>query len=119
MKMNDTERTGRLGEVLAARYLRDRGYEILDANFRTKLGELDIVATDGFHLCIVEVKSRHSGQMFAPAEAVDSGKKYRTEVTGEYFKTISKIELPIRYDVIEVIFENEREYKINHIRSCW
>lgn len=117
MKMNDTARTGRLGEVLAARYLRDRGYEILDANFRSKTGEIDIIATDGFHLCIVEVKSRREGQMFPPSDAVDGAKMRRLELTANSYKSLVGSELPLRYDVIEVVFRTERDYSINHIRS--
>ena len=119
MKLSDTERTGRLGEVVAARYLRDRDYTILDANFSSKTGELDIVASDGYHLCIVEVKSRHEGQMFPPSEAVDYEKQQKIINTAIYFGKVTKNTLPIRFDIIEVVFTDDRHYTVNHIQNAF
>ena len=50
--------TGAWGEVLAARYLRDRSYPILAANYRTRFGEIDIVSEENGILLFVEVKTR-------------------------------------------------------------
>lgn len=58
--------TGMWGEVFAARYLRDNGYEILSANYRTRLGEIDLVASDGIHIVFAEVKTRKDGVIAPP-----------------------------------------------------
>lgn len=64
----NTQRTGRTGEALAARFLRQRGYEILDSNWRCDRGELDIVARKAATYVFVEVRARrqaNTGEAFA------------------------------------------------------
>lgn len=68
---------GRYGERLAARYLRERGLEVLDQNWRCDLGEIDIVARDGDCLVVCEVKTRRSTSFGEPVEAVNYRKLAR------------------------------------------
>lgn len=68
---------GTYGERMAARYLRERGLEVLDQNWRCDLGEIDIVARDGDCLVVCEVKTRRSTTFGAPIEAVDHRKLAR------------------------------------------
>ncbi|WEK59699.1 MAG: YraN family protein [Candidatus Microbacterium colombiense] len=68
---------GRAGEERAARYLRSLGYEVLDRNWRCAQGEIDIVASQGEYLAIVEVKTRRSAAFGHPFEAVDERKRRR------------------------------------------
>jgi putative endonuclease len=71
-------RRGELGERLARRHLAVRGYELLDANFRTRLGELDVVARDGDCLVFCEVKTRvirGPPGPFGPLTGVDRRKR--------------------------------------------
>ena len=72
-------KTGTTGEDIAAKYLETHGYRILDRNFTTDVGEVDIFATDEKTLIVVEVKSRLSLKYGTPAEAVGHEKmrKYR------------------------------------------
>lgn len=65
---------GRAGESRAVEYLTGIGYEILDRNWRCPQGEIDIVATIGDRLCIIEVKTRRSAAYGHPFEAVDARK---------------------------------------------
>jgi putative endonuclease len=70
---HDTRRAlGALGEEAAARHLRAAGYELVDRNFRTRHGELDIVAADSRHLVFCEVKTRVAGGRRGPAGALDA-----------------------------------------------
>jgi putative endonuclease len=68
---------GRASEDLAAAYLQERGYEILDRNFRGGMGELDIVCTKNKVIYFVEVKARKSGSQVNPAEALSYNKRRR------------------------------------------
>lgn len=68
---------GRAGEDRAAQYLTQRGYRILERNWRCPQGEIDIVAVSGRALCIVEVKTRRSTAFGHPFEAVDARKRRR------------------------------------------
>ena len=68
---------GQIGEDFAADYLRSLGWEVLDRNWRTRYGELDLIAADGDTLVIVEVKTRMSRTYDDPAAAVTPRKLQR------------------------------------------
>ena len=109
-------RTGLRGEQLAARYLREHGYDIMAANYSTKLGETDIIAKakDGT-ICFVEVKTRSPGQMFAPAEAVDYEKERKLKTNATAYLRHKKINGNTRFDIIEIILYDLFTADINHI----
>ena len=102
---------GRAGEIKAADFLKKEGYKILKTNYKTYLGEIDIIAKDGEYVVFIEVKTRSSEDFGAPSEAVNSRKidKYY-KVASEYLQSQGKIDSPCRFDVIEI--ENGQ---INHI----
>lgn len=95
--------SGRYGEDLAIRYLRSRGYKILTTNFRSKFGEIDIIAIDHETLVFIEVKTRWSKKFGLPEEAVTPWKLKSIIKTGEYFKMLHP-ELPesLRIDVVAI-----------------
>ena len=68
---------GKKGEDLACRYLKEQGYRILDRNVRYKMGEIDVVALDGDHICFVEVKARTRTDYGMPRDAVDARKQQK------------------------------------------
>ena len=76
---------GRYGERVALRYVAERGWEVLDTNWRGKDGELDIVALDGDVLVVIEVKTRSGHGFGHPAEAVTPRKLARIKrLTGQW-----------------------------------
>ena len=76
---------GNLGEDYACEVLEGLGYEVLDRNFRSRFGEIDIIARkDGF-LCFVEVKTRSEGSMGRPVESVTRSKQQKIIKTTEYY----------------------------------
>ena len=93
---------GAAGEVLAARFLRDKGYTLVAANYRCRHGEIDIIATDGTYLAFVEVKTRQQGSMYAPREAVDVHKQRRLLGTASLYLKGHPSDLQPRFDVIEI-----------------
>lgn len=68
---------GAYGERVAARHLVDSGYELLEANWRCREGELDLVARDGDCLVVAEVKTRTSNRFGSPIEAITARKAAR------------------------------------------
>ena len=100
--MTERRKRGLYGEMAAARYLRDEGYEILAANYRVRAGEIDLVAGDGAFVCFVEVKTRDPDAFFDPAEAVDAGKAKRVRAAAAAFLAATGLALPARYDIMEV-----------------
>ena len=70
----DRQQLGPLGERACAQVLRKKGYRILDVNYRTRFGEIDIIARDGGYLVFVEVKYRKTKRAGYALEAIDSRK---------------------------------------------
>lgn len=116
--IGEPRRTGLWGEIYAARYLRDNGYSILAANFRSKSGEIDIVAKTGDTICFVEVKTRKEGSFFDPAYAVDKAKEENVRSTAAAFLAAEKIKSDFRFDIIEVVM-SETQYKIRHTENAF
>ncbi|HWK17656.1 MAG TPA: YraN family protein [Solirubrobacteraceae bacterium] len=102
-------RLGQLGERLAAEHLGRLGFEIVERNYRTRWGELDIVAFDGRVLAFCEVKTRRVGAATGAAlDAVGTGKRARVrKMAGSWL--IERRERPfaetIRFDAIGVTFD--------------
>ena len=108
-RIRNTER-GRAGEALAEMYLLQLGLTILFRNYRFKRAELDIVATDGVELIIIEVKIRQNNLFGFPEEAITRQKESRLKAAGYAFKEKNKISFPVRFDVIAISIE-EKEIK--------
>ena len=115
----DKRLIGELGEIEAARYLRHHGYIIVEANYRCRLGEIDIIAEDRKFLCFVEVKTRSENMMYAPSDAVDTAKRAKIIAAAQLYMTVKKPQKQTRFDVIEVYFENDEPIKINHIENAF
>jgi len=99
---------GNLGEDYAVKLLENKGYKIIDRNFRTKFGEIDIVAQDGDVLVFVEVKTRHSRKYGKPEEAVTPRKIFRIKKAGEYYLLIHKnMPKKLRIDVVAIEVEGK------------
>jgi len=96
------KRVGDWGEAVAASYLRERGYEILAAGYRTRYGEIDLIAADAAFLIFVEVKTRKDADFALAREAVDARKRAKIRRTAEMFLIENETELQPRFDVIEL-----------------
>lgn len=108
---------GKKGEELAKQYLIKKDYIIIEQNFRTRLGEIDIIAKARNELVFVEVKTRTTNKYGAPSEAVDDNKIKHITRVAEYYIYIKKLEKSfIRFDVIEVEINNG-QHKINHLKQ--
>ena len=106
---------GSSGEDIAVKYLQTHGYRVLDRNFTTSVGEVDIFVTDESTLIAVEVKSRLSLEYGTPAEAVNHEKiKKISQVTSQYIKKFRLFGTPVRFDVVEVYIADKT---VNHIKN--
>ena len=94
---------GLLGEELACQALEQRGYVILDRRYRTKHGEIDIIARDGDCLVFVEVKARQDGSFGDPEEAVTLRKQQQMVwMATDYLARYVAGEVACRFDVVGV-----------------
>jgi putative endonuclease len=115
----DIKQFGEEGEDLAVKYLRKRGCEILDRNFRIRSGEIDIVAKDGEDLVFVEVKTRRKGDPNFLPEAVNHTKIKKIVRTAEYYIMKRKAQnMPARFDVLFIV-NNNGKAEIDHIKSAF
>lgn len=107
---------GQLGEKLACDFLKKKGYEILDQNYRTRCGEIDIVAREGDTLVFVEVKTRTNRMFGLPEEAIDARKQHKLSMTAEHYLAARHLyEKDYRIDSVAVeIDETGAEPRIRH-----
>lgn len=112
---------GALGERHAARLLRSRGLQILEANFRTKQGEIDLIARDGSTLAIVEVRTRTTADTITPLESVDARKQAQLVRMARIYRRARRLpEIPIRFDVVVVIATPQgRVTEIRHLPAAF
>lgn len=93
-------------EKLAANYLEARGYEILEYNFYTRTGEIDLIAKHGIYLVFVEVKYRKDASAGHPFEAISIQKQRSISRSALYYmKKKGLPEMPIRFDVVGILGE--------------
>ena len=111
--------TGRLGETAAAAFLRNNGYRIIARNFRRRLGEIDIIASDKDVICFIEVKTRRQDSFGAPEEAVSRQKQARISRAALLFlKQNNLLDKKARFDVVSIkYFDSHPEVRL--IRSAF
>lgn len=107
--------TGADNEDLAETYLRGRGYRIVERNFKTKIGELDVIARDGAVLCFVEVRSRTSALFGDAIETVDHIKRTRVSRMAQlYIAWRQPVFDTARFDVLGITGD-----RVTLIRDAW
>ena len=100
--MSGNSPLGRWGESKAAAYLRRRLYRIVERNYTTRFGEIDLIAQKGRYLVFAEVKLRNSDAFAAPREFVTDAKQERLRRTAELWLAGHPTDLQPRFDVIEI-----------------
>jgi putative endonuclease len=111
---------GKAGEDYACRELERCGYAILARRFRTRYGEIDIVARDGESVVFIEVKARRSVRFGQPAEAVDWRKRQRlVRMAAEYVFRYSLGNAGCRFDVVSVVFGEGLRPRVEVIRDAF
>lgn len=107
-------RLGLKGEAAARKYLKKQGYKILEKNYKTKFGEIDIIAEKDGTVAFIEVKTRTSEDFGAPREAVDKSRQTRYIRGATAYFCGREIDCTVRFDVIEVL-----NGQINHIENAF
>ncbi len=115
----DKRKLGQKGEKAAVRYLKKNKYKILETNYRTKLGEIDIIARNREYIIFVEVKTRTDGQMLEPRFSVDYKKRRRILRTASCYMNQFKSNLQPRFDIAEVIVNERGEISINYLDNAF
>ena len=109
---------GNKGEMLASRYLLDKGYAVLHYNWRAGHKEIDLIAKERDTLVFVEVKSRSSELYGDAQDAVDDNKIRLLISAAQAYILKYNVDLKFRFDVITVIGRCE-PYRIEHIEDAF
>jgi putative endonuclease len=110
---------GKRGEDLACEELQRRGYAIIDRRFRTRCGELDIVARDGDVFVFVEVKARSGSRFGSPFDAITWQKRQRLSAMAESYLFLKRISgVACRFDVVSIL-EQQSGHTIELIRGAF
>lgn len=111
--LNRHQQYGQQGEQIAAAFLKKRGYKILERNYRTPLGEIDIIAKQGRTIVFVEVKSRKTDRFGSPKESITRAKQARLTRTALcYLKETDQMDVSARFDVVIVRGDDKKETEI-------
>lgn len=111
---------GARGEDLAARYLTEAGAEIIERNWRSRYGEVDLIAVEGDWLVFIEVKTRTGRHFGSPAEAVTFAKQRRIRLLAlEWLRQSEHPWSRVRFDVVAIIAERGRQPRVEHVRNAF
>ncbi|MDD2445470.1 MAG: YraN family protein [Clostridia bacterium] len=106
---------GKVGEIKAVKFLKDKGYKILEVNFTNSFGEIDIISRLKKEIVFIEVKIKSNLDYGLPQEEVNRAKQNKIKKGALEYLRLTRTEVSdIRFDVIEICGE-----KINHIKEAF
>ncbi|MFA5845363.1 MAG: YraN family protein [Thermodesulfovibrionales bacterium] len=109
---------GSEGEDLAAAFLKGKGYKIISRNYKTPIGEVDIIAEDKGTIVFVEVKTRTNDSYGYPFEAVGARKQHKLKNLALLYMKQKKKEFAVRFDVLSIHINNGKK-EIEHIMDAF
>ena len=102
------QKIGKEGEIAAVRYLKQQGYKIIEQNYRSRAGEIDIIAKEKRTLVFVEVKTRRSRSFGSPKWAVTPKKQKAISMAAlHYLKMTGQNNVAARFDVVSILAQEE------------
>ncbi|WP_099203937.1 YraN family protein [Scatolibacter rhodanostii] len=111
--------SGVVGELVAAKELQAHGFEILCRNYHTRFGEIDIIVKDSLYIIFVEVKTRETGSLSHPFEAITSAKQKKIILAAQDYLQNNPSNLQPRFDAIAVITEKGKVESVTHLENAF
>ncbi|MVB12930.1 hypothetical protein CAFE_36770 [Caprobacter fermentans] len=113
--------SGPFGEKAASDYLTENGYRILERNYHSRFGEIDIIAENGQYIIFAEVKTREAFSLVGPEYAVTPGKQRKIAKTALLYLQKNKTLLQPRFDVIGIVTSGSGRsvVSLNHIKDAF
>jgi len=109
---------GRHGEEMALEFLEENGFTVLEKNWRYRKAEVDLIATDGQTLVIIEVKTRSTDHFGTPEESINKAKqKLLCEAANAYI-AIKEIKNEVRFDIVSIVTDGNQT-RLHHIRDAF
>lgn len=118
----NTKLKGRWGEAKAAELLQKKGFSLVGMNYKTRFGEIDLIAANKRYILFVEVKLRKNANFADAREFVDGRKAEKIRVSAEIWLSENDTPLQPRFDVIEIYANQGTDTKnpeINHIENAF
>lgn len=109
---------GKKGEQLAIDFLLEKGYDIVERNYRFDKAEVDIIAKNNNTLAIIEVKTRSSSDFGDPQDFLKPKQIKRIVKAVDEYVLVNKMDLEIRFDIIAIVKEN-KGYLIEHLENAF
>jgi putative endonuclease len=112
---------GTEGEKEALKFLERKGYKIVEKNFRSSFGEIDIIMKHGEELVFIEVRSRTDNSFGEPYETVNIKKQNKLYKLAEHYLNLKELQdMPCRFDVISLILTHDGSVRtIEHIENAF
>jgi putative endonuclease len=108
---------GKFYEEKAVEFLKLKGYKILERNFRSRWGEIDIIARDNDYIAFIEVKARSVDYLVSGMEAIDARKRKKIIKTALFY-SVARQDSAFRFDVLEIIHYHDF-YRYNLIKGAF
>lgn len=112
--------TGRTGEEMALEYLLQRGYKLLERNWRCRYKEVDLIMEniDGIH--VVEVRTRKEPTAVEPEQTVDRRKQHNLEAAANSYLRSRKTTAPVHFDIVSIVLDGSgKVLRLNHIQDAF
>lgn len=112
---------GHWGETIAARYLEERGYQIVAFNYRCSYGEVDLICREKQIWCFIEVKTRRSQSSFGSGYYAVTHEKQRrmTKTALHYLSRYELGEPPVRFDIVSIEYTSAENYRITLLKNAF
>lgn len=110
---------GRKGELIAKQHLEQQGYEIMDENWTHGKAEIDLIAYKDKVIIFTEVKTRTGNGFGEPEDFVDNRKQRLLADAADEYIYLMNHQGEVRFDIIAILFNNENNYKLNHIEDAF
>ena len=119
--MSQPKEVARIGERFAERHLKEKGYQIVERNYRSRFGEIDLIAKQGKRIVFVEVKTRRTLKFGVPQAAVTPAKqKQISKLALSYLQTHGLLDVPCRFDVVAIFLSSKSTpARLTHIENAF
>ncbi len=110
--------TGKIGEETAKRYLKNKGYNIIEQNYKTKYAEIDLIAKRGNEMVFVEVRTKKGEDFGAPEETINKRKLRKLWGNARAYTAWKKWQGPYRVDAVCVVLRRDNSMeRLNHYEN--
>lgn len=117
-RLSNNLETGRVGEIIARKYLEKKGYRIIEQNYKTKYAEIDLISREGNELVFVEVRTRKGEDFGTPEETINNKKLRKLWGNARAYVAWKKWQGPYRVDAVCVVLKyNNMVERINHYEN--